>query len=82
MCVTRQTCALEDISRTTSLVKVVECLGPDASMHFSAFHPDRKMWDIRPMPVSTLSVARNIAIKNNVNYAYIGNVHDSRGGNT
>ena len=33
-------------------------------------------------PSSTLTRARDIAIKNGVRYAYTGNVHDARGGST
>ncbi|MDH5516262.1 MAG: AmmeMemoRadiSam system radical SAM enzyme [Gammaproteobacteria bacterium] len=55
---------------------VVENLGPDMPMHFSAFHPDYKMMDRPSTPLSTLSMARNIALKAGVRYAYVGNVHD------
>jgi pyruvate formate lyase activating enzyme len=55
---------------------VVEHLGPDMPMHFSAFHPDWKMMDIPPTPASTLTRAREIAMQNGVRYAYVGNVHD------
>jgi pyruvate formate lyase activating enzyme len=55
---------------------VVEHLGPDMPMHFSAFHPDWKMMDIPPTPASTLTRARDIAMRNGVRYAYVGNVHD------
>jgi pyruvate formate lyase activating enzyme len=61
---------------------VVEELGPDVPLHFSAFHPDYKMRDIPRTPPATLTRARNIAIKNGVRYAYTGNVHDSNGGST
>ena len=61
---------------------VVERLGPDVPMHFSAFHPDWKMLDIPRTPPSTLSRARKIAMQNGVNFAYTGNVHDSDGGST
>jgi len=61
---------------------VVERLGPDVPMHFTAFHPDWKMTDTPPTPPATLSRARRIAIDNGVRYAYTGNVHDSRGGST
>ncbi|MDH3389415.1 MAG: AmmeMemoRadiSam system radical SAM enzyme [Gammaproteobacteria bacterium] len=61
---------------------VVEKLGPDVPMHFTAFHPDWKMRDIKPTPPSTLTRARQIAIDNGVHYAYTGNVHDSRGSST
>ncbi|OOZ36992.1 AmmeMemoRadiSam system radical SAM enzyme [Solemya velesiana gill symbiont] len=61
---------------------VVENLGPDVPMHFTAFHPDWKMMDKPSTPVSTLTMAREIAIRNGVHYAYTGNVHDSRRGST
>lgn len=61
---------------------VVENLGPDVPMHFSAFHPDWKMRDHPPTPPQTLTRAREIAIANGVHYAYTGNVHDSAGGST
>jgi pyruvate formate lyase activating enzyme len=61
---------------------VVEHLGPDVPMHFTAFHPDFKMMDIDHTPSSTLTRARDIALRNGVRYAYTGNVHDARGGST
>ncbi len=61
---------------------VVERLGPGVPMHFTAFHPDYKMLDKPRTPASTLTRARDIAIKNGVRYAYTGNVHDSDGGST
>jgi len=61
---------------------VVEELGPDVPMHFSAFHPDYKMRDVPHTPAATLSRARAIARKNGVRYAYTGNVYDKRGGST
>lgn len=61
---------------------VVEHLGPDMPMHFSAFHPDYKMMDVPPTPLETLIRARNIAIKNGVRYAYTGNIHHEEGDTT
>ena len=61
---------------------VVENLGPDVPMHFTAFHPDYKMLDIPATPADTLTRARDIAIKNGVRYAYTGNLHDKRGEST
>ena len=61
---------------------VVSELGSDVPMHFSAFHPDYKMLDIPPTPLSTLTRAREIAIKNGIRYAYTGNVHDKSGEST
>ncbi len=61
---------------------VVEHLGPDVPMHFSAFHPDYKMRDVPPTPPATLTRARDIALRGGVRYAYTGNVHDAGGGST
>jgi pyruvate formate lyase activating enzyme len=61
---------------------VVEHLGPDVPLHFTAFHPDWKMTDKPPTPPATLARARRIALKNGVRYAYTGNVHDQEGGGT
>ncbi len=61
---------------------VVDELGPDVPMHFTAFHPDWKMLDHSPTPRATLTRARQIAMANGVRYAYTGNVHDSAGGST
>jgi pyruvate formate lyase activating enzyme len=61
---------------------VVENLGPDVPMHFTAFHPDYKMLNTPRTPVKSLLRAREIAIQNGVRYAYTGNVHDERGGST
>ncbi|MBS0328654.1 MAG: AmmeMemoRadiSam system radical SAM enzyme [Proteobacteria bacterium] len=57
-------------------------LGPEVPLHFSAFHPDWKMQDVPPTPASTLSRARDIALKAGLHYVYTGNVHDTTGGTT
>jgi pyruvate formate lyase activating enzyme len=61
---------------------VVEHLGPDVPMHFTAFHPDYRMLDKPATPPRTLTRARRIAIDNGIRYAYTGNVHDEEGGTT
>jgi len=61
---------------------VVEQLGPDVPMHFTAFHPDFRMLDIPATTSATLTRARAIAMTNGVRYAYTGNVHDPAGGST
>lgn len=61
---------------------VVDHLGPDVPMHFTAFHPDWKMQDIERTPQSTLTRAREIARANGVRYAYTGNVRDPAGSST
>ena len=61
---------------------VVENLGPDVPVHFTAFHPDWRMLDRPPTPPATLAHARRIALANGVRYAYTGNVRDIEGGTT
>ncbi len=61
---------------------VVEHLGVEVPIHFTAFHPDWKMCDVPPTPADTLTRARSIAIKNGIHYAYTGNVHDKKGDST
>ncbi len=61
---------------------VIEHLGPDVPMHFSAFHPDWKMRDHPSTSASTLTQARQIAMSNGIRYAYTGNVHDTEGDTT
>ena len=61
---------------------VVERLGPEVPMHFTAFHPDYKMRDYPSTPPSTLTRACAIARKNGLRYVYTGNVHDEDGGST
>ncbi len=61
---------------------VVDNLGADVPMHFTAFHPDWKMRDIPATPAATLTRARQIALDNGVHYAYTGNIHDKSGEST
>ena len=61
---------------------LVEHLGRDVPLHFSAFHPDFKMKDTPPTPLETLTHARRIALHNGLRYVYTGNVHDVAGGTT
>jgi pyruvate formate lyase activating enzyme len=61
---------------------MVEHLGPDVPLHFSAFHPDFQMRDKQPTPASTLTRARDIAMNNGIRYVFTGNVHDEAGGST
>ena len=61
---------------------VVEHLGPDVPMHFTAFHPDWKMREHAATPAATLAMARRVAMANGVRYAYTGNVHDPAGAST
>ena len=60
----------------------MENLGPNVHLHFSAFHPDWKMIDLPATPDHTLTMARDIAIKNGLHYVYTGNVQDKAGQST
>ena len=55
---------------------VVEKLGPDVPLHFTAFHPDYRMLDKPRTPHATLSMARRVAMEAGVRHAYVGNVAD------
>jgi pyruvate formate lyase activating enzyme len=61
---------------------IVQHLGPDVPLHFTAFHPDFRMLDKPRTPPATLTRARTIARANGIRYAYTGNVHDGDGGST
>ncbi len=61
---------------------VVDHLGQDVPMHFSAFHPDWKMLDVPATPPASLTRARRIALDHGVRFAYTGNVHDPDGDTT
>ena len=61
---------------------ILNALGPDVPLHFTAFHPDYKMDDLPPTPPATLTRARHIALEEGLHYVYTGNVHDTDGGTT
>ncbi len=57
-------------------------LGPDIPVHFTRFHPDYQLLNLPPTPVATLELAREIAMKQGIRYAYVGNVPDHPGNHT
>ncbi|HXG27745.1 MAG TPA: AmmeMemoRadiSam system radical SAM enzyme [Nevskiales bacterium] len=61
---------------------IMENLGPDVPLHFTAFHPDWKMTDRPATSPATLTRARAIARRNGLRYVYTGNVRDREGGST
>ena len=61
---------------------VVNELGPEVPIHFTAFHPDWKMQSHRHTPAATLSRARSIAMGNGLRHVYTGNVRDHNGSST
>ncbi|MGA8967788.1 MAG: AmmeMemoRadiSam system radical SAM enzyme, partial [Pseudolabrys sp.] len=58
---------------------VMNHLGPDVPLHFTAFHPDWKLRDVLPTPPETLKRARRIAMNAGIHYVYTGNVYDPSG---
>jgi pyruvate formate lyase activating enzyme len=61
---------------------IMDELGPDVPLHFTAFHPDFRMRDVPATPPDTLTRARAIALEAGIHYVYTGNVHDREGGTT
>ncbi len=56
---------------------VLENLGDDVPLHFTAFHPDYKMLDKTRTPHGTLIRARSIAREAGLRHVYVGNVDDA-----
>lgn len=65
------------------LVKwIVAEAGPDVPVHFTRFHPDYKMLNLPPTPISTLERAYDIAKAEGLHYPYVGNVPGHPGNHT
>ena len=60
---------------------VLENLGDDVPLHFTAFHPDFKLQDKPATPPETLHRARKLAMRMGLKYVYEGNIF-SDGANT
>jgi pyruvate formate lyase activating enzyme len=60
---------------------VLDNLGPDVPLHFTAFHPDFKLQDKPRTPPETLHTARATALEVGLHYVYEGNIF-SGGANT
>jgi pyruvate formate lyase activating enzyme len=58
---------------------ILQHLGPDVPLHFTAFHPDFKMRDKPRTPPETLHRARQIALDAGLHYVYEGNIHTDAG---
>jgi len=61
---------------------VMERLGADVPLHFTAFHPNWKMLDKPPTPPATLRMAHRIAEEAGLRYVFTGNIHDPAGQST
>lgn len=55
---------------------VLDAVGDDVPVHFSAFHPDFRMTDRPNTPHETLILARELAIQTGLKHVYVGNVND------
>jgi pyruvate formate lyase activating enzyme len=65
----------DDPAETRQLADwILEHLGPDIPLHFTAFHPDFKMRDKPRTPPETLHRARKIALDAGLHYVYEGNI--------
>lgn len=64
----------EEITKECSWI--VENLGVDVPLHFSAFYPAYKFMDRRPTSLAILLRAYNIAKKAGIRYVYTGNTLD------
>ncbi len=53
---------------------ILENLGDEVPLHFTAFHPDYKMRDRPGTPAGTLHCARQIALSMGLKYVYEGNI--------
>lgn len=61
---------------------ILNNVGSDVPLHFSAFHPDFRMTNRGRTSHETLLRAHEIATKAGVNYVYVGNVNDIRNQST
>lgn len=73
----------DSVAEIEELTKwLVENLGVDVPVHFTAFYPAWKMLDKPVTPLEILIRARDIAMKNGMRYAYTGNVYHPEGSKT
>lgn len=55
---------------------VLESLGDEVPIHFTAFHPDFRLLDHPKTPLAKLVEAYDLATTRGLKYVYVGNVHD------
>jgi len=61
---------------------VLNHMGADVPLHFSAFHPAYKLQSLPRTPGETLTRARDMARSIGLRHVYTGNVHDIDGDTT
>ncbi|MFQ5455508.1 MAG: AmmeMemoRadiSam system radical SAM enzyme [Nitrospirota bacterium] len=83
-CITNITSGLnDDISHLRDIALwIVSKLGKETPWHVTRFHPHLEFSDIPPTSVSSLEKARDIGIKEGLQYVYIGNLPGHDGENT
>ncbi len=72
--------SLEEIKNMCNWI--LENIGDEVPLHFTAFHPDFKMLDKPHTPAATIKAAQKIALTSGIKYCYTGNVHDREGQTT
>lgn len=61
---------------------IINELGPDVPIHFTRFYPQYRLKNLPPTSVSTLEMAREIALEAGIHFCYVGNVPQHPGENT
>jgi len=61
---------------------IVQELGDDVPLHFTAFHPAFQLMGKTATPLETLMKARQIALSKGLHYVYTGNVNDQKSSST
>lgn len=69
-------------SELEGIARFIAGISPDIPWHVSAFHPAYKMMDVPSTKASTLVQAREIGLKNGLNFVYVGNILDDEGETT
>ncbi|MBM4094232.1 MAG: AmmeMemoRadiSam system radical SAM enzyme, partial [Planctomycetes bacterium] len=66
--------ALDEIGRMCDWI--LEHVGDEVPLHFTAFHPDFRLRDRPATPIETLLAAHELARSRGIKYVYVGNVVD------
>ncbi len=61
---------------------ILENLGENVPLHFTAFHPDFRMQNKDFTPEQTLLTSRNTALSLGIKHCYVGNIHNRSGQTT
>lgn len=61
---------------------ILKNMGDSTPLHFTAFHPAFRLKDKPATFPSIVKKAREIAIKEGINYCYVGNIHSKEGSTT